>query len=213
MTAAERDTDAGVRVPRELCGVVARLAVLGLAELSRRDGGLSPAPGLAALLSELSARGRGRATVRVPLMAPLGSSEAAQMAGVSARSVRRLAAAGRLRARRQGRDWLIDPDAIEDCAERRRRGLQLDEARDTDVAVSTADVIQAEREAVEAGELLAELERAAVEAPPDKRPAATEVTEKRALAEIRSPAGHFHAGTRGAVPCSAAADRPRRTRR
>ena len=47
----------GVVVPPGLAPVVARLAVLGLAEMSRRDGGAPRVPGLAALLGELSARG------------------------------------------------------------------------------------------------------------------------------------------------------------
>jgi hypothetical protein len=58
------------------------------------------------------------------------------------------------------------------------------EAKETDTTVTVEDVVRTQREAVEAAELLTELERAAVEAPPDKRPAAAEVTEKRALAEF-----------------------------
>jgi excisionase family DNA binding protein len=116
MTAAE---PGGVTVPPELARVVARLAVLGLAEMSRRDGGAPRVPGLAALLTELSARGHEPPTVASCL--PLSTSrEAAALLGLSCRSARRLAASGRLIARRQGRDWLIDRESIEDYARGRR---------------------------------------------------------------------------------------------
>jgi hypothetical protein len=62
--------------------------------------------------------------------------------------------------------------------------MQLEEVKGTDLSVTEADVRQAEREANEALELLAELERAAVEAPPGGRPEAAELVERRALAEF-----------------------------
>jgi len=109
----------GVMVPPELCRALSRLAVLGLAEQARRDGGLYPAPGLAELLSELSARGHAPATLEARAVS-LGSGAAAEVIGCAARSARRLAAAGVLRAERAGRDWRIDRDSAEDYARRRR---------------------------------------------------------------------------------------------
>ncbi|SFD61803.1 helix-turn-helix domain-containing protein [Streptomyces aidingensis] len=46
--------------------------------------------------------------------APLTTGQAADILGCSRRLVRRLAAAGRLRAFRLGRDWLIDPGTLDD---------------------------------------------------------------------------------------------------
>ena len=57
--------------------------------------------------------------------------------------------------------------------------MQLDEAKATDLAVTDEHVRQAEREAAEAAELLAELERSAVEDPQPPSPAA--VVEQREL--------------------------------
>lgn len=110
-----------VTVPPELARVVARLAVLGLAEMSRRDGGAMPrVPGLAALLTELSEVGHVPETV-VPLAPFTTSREAASLAGLSCRQVRRLAANGRLIARRQGWEWQVDRQSAEDYAVRRRQ--------------------------------------------------------------------------------------------
>jgi excisionase family DNA binding protein len=103
----------GVTVPSPLCRAVARLAVLGLAELARRDGGAPPAPGLAALLCALDAAATGSPVGRVEPV-PVTVTEAAALAGVSPRRVRQLAASGRLRARRHGRAWLIDRDSASD---------------------------------------------------------------------------------------------------
>lgn len=108
----------GVLVPPGLCGAVARLAVLGLREQLRRDGGLPAAPGLAAVLTELSSGGRAPETV--VLLAPFSSREAAELAGIDPRSARRLAASGRLIARRRGRDWEIDRQSAGDYARERR---------------------------------------------------------------------------------------------
>jgi excisionase family DNA binding protein len=111
----------GVVVPPDLCRALSRLAVLGLREQSRRDGGVLPVPGLAAVLAELSACGHVPATVDVRAVSPLGSGAAASVLGLSPRSARRLAAAGRLRAVRTGRDWAFDRQAVEDLAAWRRR--------------------------------------------------------------------------------------------
>ena len=59
--------------------------------------------------------------------------------------------------------------------------MQLD---DVDLTIGDADVRQAEQEAAEARELAAELERAAVENPPDSRPETAELLERRHLAEF-----------------------------
>jgi hypothetical protein len=121
----------GVTVPPELCRVVARLAVLGLAEVSRRDGGLRPAAGLADLLTRLDMSAPRRApdpmgSANSPLAGStplLGSgwltvSEAAAVIGTSPRQIQRLAG-GRLRARRTGHVWLIDSDSAGSYARER----------------------------------------------------------------------------------------------
>jgi hypothetical protein len=112
--------DRGVVVPPHLCRAVARVLVVGLAELSRRDGGVPAAPGLARLLAELSASGHGPVIVgSVP--SGMGTSEAAALIGVAPRSARRLAASGRLIARRCGRDWELDPQSVQDYVRERQR--------------------------------------------------------------------------------------------
>jgi hypothetical protein len=110
----------GVIVPPHLCRALARLAVVGLAELSRRDGGLTTAPGLAALLARLDASASGPAVETMEAQRWLAAREAAELAGTSARHARRLAAAGRLIARRRGRDWEIDEASARDYGRERK---------------------------------------------------------------------------------------------
>jgi len=61
---------------------------------------------------------------------------------------------------------------------------QLEDVKGVDLSVTDDDVRQAEAEAREARELAAELERAAVENPPDSRPETAELLERRHLAEF-----------------------------
>lgn len=110
----------GVMVPAELCGPVLRGLVRDLAEQSRRGGGLSPAPGLAALLNALAEVGQPGRVIGVRAVRQLASDQAAEVIGCSARSARRLAASGVLRATRPGHEWLIEADSAEDFARRRR---------------------------------------------------------------------------------------------
>jgi Helix-turn-helix domain len=115
-------TNGGVTVPPELCRPLARLAVLGLLEVSRRDGGAHPAPGLVTLLEQMSANGPVLPTVGNVDGAPcwLTAGEAAAVTGCSARQMRRLAG-GRLRARKHGRAWMIDAASAADYAETRSK--------------------------------------------------------------------------------------------
>ncbi len=46
-------------------------------------------------------------------MKPLTVAEAAAVKGVSTRRIRALCEAGRIRAEKVGRDWLIDPKALD----------------------------------------------------------------------------------------------------
>lgn len=98
----------GVLVPAGLCRPLLGLVVLGLAERARRDGGVQPVPGLVALLTELDMAGNGRVPAMVGSSWWVTAGEAAALAGISGRSVRRLAASGRVIARRAGHEWLID---------------------------------------------------------------------------------------------------------
>jgi hypothetical protein len=109
----------GVVVPAALCAAVARLAVVGLDVLSRRDGGLRPVPGLPALLRELSMADTGHAFATIGETRWVDVAEAARLAGVSERSARRLAANGRLIARRHGlRSWQIEASSAREYGRR-----------------------------------------------------------------------------------------------
>jgi excisionase family DNA binding protein len=115
----------GVLVPAELCRPLARAAIVGLAVIAHKDGGLMPTPGMAALLAKLTMSSERHPSDSMgheitPLTGSewLTVSEAAERTGLSRRSVQRLAG-GRLRARRVGRSWLIDPDSAEDYARER----------------------------------------------------------------------------------------------
>lgn len=109
----------GVTVPPELARPLSRLASVGLDVLSRRDGGLPVAPGLARLLSQLDTADSGHAFATMSETRWIAVAAAAQLAGVSERSVRRLAASGRLIAQRHGlRSWQIDASSARDYARR-----------------------------------------------------------------------------------------------
>lgn len=111
-----------VRVPDELAGPLLRYLVRHLVR-DARDGGAVALPGLAGYLRDLAEADRG-ATVAddgherdVPgsldgVTAMVTVSQMAERSGYSCRSLRRWAASGRLRARRAGRTWLIDPDSM-----------------------------------------------------------------------------------------------------
>lgn len=112
-----------VTVPPALAGPLLRAALDGLTWRSRRDGGLRPAPGLAALLSELAAAetaASGTPPVTVEHERPtVTAGEAAALAGISPRRVRELARAGRLIAARHGRDWQVDRQSAQDYGRRK----------------------------------------------------------------------------------------------
>lgn len=105
----------GVTVAPQLCRVVARLAVLGLAEITCRDGGPPSVPGLASLLTALDSSS-GTAPVTVMPDIWITTSQAAAVLGLSCRQARKLAAAGRLIARRHGRDWQVSRQSAQDYA-------------------------------------------------------------------------------------------------
>ena len=113
---------AGVTVPPELCRFL-HVAVLTQLQAEERlnAGGIPPA-GLAELLRELrvSARRTPAATIGTVDPTPVTVAEAAELAGVSPRRIQQLAAEGKIRARRFGRDWQIDPQSARDWPARRR---------------------------------------------------------------------------------------------
>lgn len=120
----------GVTVPPGLARPLVDAAILGLAARARRDGGAPPFPGLAALLAELDMSARPELGTHFPRMAEpswLAAGEAARLTGTSARYVRRLAASGRLRARKRGWAWEIDADSARDYGRERRRGTGDDD--------------------------------------------------------------------------------------
>lgn len=126
MTASDAD---GVLVPPELCRTLARLAVVGLAELSRRDGGLRPMPGLNDVLRDLEhadIAGTGSTLAKVD-PEPLTVKAAALEMGVSERRVRQLAESGAIIARRHGRAWLVDATAAQEYRRERRRATAHDD--------------------------------------------------------------------------------------
>ena len=109
----------GVVVPAALCAPLLRAAVIGLDTLARRDGTGRPAPGLARLLAELDAAGTGHPLATMSETRWIAVAEAAQLAGVSERQARRLAASGRLIARRHGlRSWQIESSSAGDYGRR-----------------------------------------------------------------------------------------------
>ena len=97
---------AGVLVDVELAGDVAR--ALGAAV---RGGSLEHSPALARLVAELSEVSRTSVVSVVSLDADgavwLSAAEAAELLGVSVRTIERRAAAGKLEARREGWRWRI----------------------------------------------------------------------------------------------------------
>lgn len=109
-----------VVVPDSLAAEVLATLTLGLALRVRRDGaGIGPTTRelLAALIqaADRSARGCANANEITASRAPretMTTAEAAQQLGCSQANVRALAAAGRLRARRTRRVWLLDPASV-----------------------------------------------------------------------------------------------------
>lgn len=114
--------DGDVVVPAHLARRLAALATLGEHVLRERDGGLLLERGLASLIDDLRMSASRPAVVTVGVAEGdwIPAAEAASLAGVSWRHAERLASRGILRARKTGRDWLIDRQAAEDYARRRR---------------------------------------------------------------------------------------------
>ena len=112
---------AGVTVPPELCRFLHVAVLAQVREDEYRNGALAPA-GLLALLAELRAAASGRAAGRIGTVETrwVTVAEAAGLAGVSQRRIRQLAAERKIRSRRHGRDWQIDPQSARDWPARRR---------------------------------------------------------------------------------------------
>ncbi|MBT2207026.1 excisionase family DNA-binding protein [Actinomadura sp. NEAU-AAG7] len=113
-----------VTVPPGLERPLLRVLVRALAREVRVDGGIVP-PGIAPFLADLAAvadqpdepyqPGAGSAAgtpPEPPAMVEISVRTAAEDMGASPEYVRRLCRDGRLRARRVGRTWLIDPTSL-----------------------------------------------------------------------------------------------------
>jgi hypothetical protein len=112
---------AGVLVAPELCRWLHAAVLAQLRADEYRDGGLPSPPGLLGLLQELRAAASGSPAARLGTVeaTPVPVTAAAGLAGVSQRRMRQLAAEGKVRARRFGRDWQIDPDSAREWPARR----------------------------------------------------------------------------------------------
>lgn len=106
-------------IPPHLVKLTAFLVEYAAKELGSRNGGSPRMPHLPELRKILdaamaSASGRPSVTMEAPSRALLTTSQAAALMGISVRRVRHHAAAGRIIARRSGRDWLIDACSARD---------------------------------------------------------------------------------------------------
>lgn len=112
-------------LPSGMARAVVDAAVRELGRRARRDGGApAMAHGLRDVLAALDAAGIADTGSPSGTMGPslVTVAEAAETAGVSERRVRQLAASGRLRSRRYGRQWLIELSSAEEY--RRERPCQ-----------------------------------------------------------------------------------------
>lgn len=102
-------------VPPGLARQLVDAAVLGLAQMARRDAGGAVTPGLTALLRQLDASATRHPVGNLDATRWITVAEAAGLAGLTERSVQRLARNGRLIARRHGhRVWQVDEASARD---------------------------------------------------------------------------------------------------
>jgi hypothetical protein len=112
--------DGSVALPVRLALLAGFLVEYAAKEITERGGSRSAMPGLPelqAVLRDATASARGcppRTIVPKARPAELTTSEAAALMGISARRVRHHASTGRLIARRNTRDWLIDAASASD---------------------------------------------------------------------------------------------------
>lgn len=107
-------------LPGSLTRAVVETAVLALADEARRDGALRPAPGIALLLRQLDVSATRHPVATMDPTRWITVAEAAPLAGITERSVQRLAASNRLIARRHGeRVWQVDHDSARDYGRNR----------------------------------------------------------------------------------------------
>jgi excisionase family DNA binding protein len=114
-------------LPSGMARAVVDAAVHELAARSRRDGTAAIAPGVRDVLSALDVSASGQPFASMDGTRWVSTAEAARLAGVSERSVRRLAESGRIRARRPGRDWQVDHDSAQDYGRERRHASADDD--------------------------------------------------------------------------------------
>lgn len=116
------DAEPAVTVPPALARPLLRFLVRALTREAREDGGALP-PGIASFLADLAAlvdappAGSADGTTSAPsatVEPVMTATEVARSMGASPEYVRRLCRSGRLRARRPGREWLIDPESLKE---------------------------------------------------------------------------------------------------
>lgn len=121
-----------VAAPPELWRQVIEAVISYSAKLKGRDGGGAPSPQMLAMLRQMDAAA-GMSASRHPSATIDGTrwitvTEAAPLAGVSERSVQRLAAKGRLITRRHGqRVLLVDADSAGSYGRERRHASADDD--------------------------------------------------------------------------------------
>lgn len=114
--------DGSVLIPPQLAAEVLRTLVVGATAQARTDGGVI-GPGARRLLHQLYEAAQQDAQQRAtfaaesrrsdPDMVEITAQQAADRMGCSPQYVRYLARTGRVRARRAGPSWLIDPDSLD----------------------------------------------------------------------------------------------------
>lgn len=113
----------GVTVPPEWCDIVLRMLIRDLKAQAGRNGGPPGiVPGLSAILRQLEASAGRHPVATMAAERWISAAEASRLAGVSERSAQRLAASGRLIARKRRRDWEIDADSARDYGRDRNGG-------------------------------------------------------------------------------------------
>jgi len=117
---AARAAAEGAVIPPDLVKLTAVLVEYAVKDLGNRNGGSPRMPGLTQLRSILNSAGASASGTPSASLGPQAQarsitlSEAAAVMGISERWVRHLAAADRIRARKEGRDWRIDWDSARD---------------------------------------------------------------------------------------------------
>lgn len=107
-------------LPSGMARAVVDAAVRELAARSRRDGTAAITPGVRDVLAALDVSGSAHPFASMDGTRWVSTAEAARLSGIPQSTVRRLAANGRIRARRPGRDRQVDLDSAMDYGRERQ---------------------------------------------------------------------------------------------